>query len=311
VTATGIAGASPGSDPYTDSIPYTCGGLAKMGLWAVEEEPSEGPTPPPGSTITPPDKPGESPSTPITLGGDVLTQAVTMPDYTGDDRGEPLPGDRAAWDVVDYAALHARDLKDDAPVHHVPEGDASGDAPVWDGEQWVSTGVATQAELDTHEGEANPHGTELGDLADVDVATDPPEDGEGLVWDEAGGEWVPGSTGGVVSIDVTAGVSLAAGDMVNLYNDGGGKARLADASLSRPTHGFVDEAVTSGNTATVILVGVIEGLSGMTPGATQYLGDDGAATETAPTAGIVQEVGVAASATEMTFAPKHSVVLAT
>ena len=191
VTATGIAGGSPGSAPYTDSIPYTCGGLAKMGIWAVEEEPSEGPTPPPGSTITPPDKPGESPSTPITLGGDVLTQAVTMPDYTGDDRGEPLPGDRGAWDVVDYAALHARDLKDDAPVHHVPEGDASGDAPVWDGEQWVSTGVATQAELDTHEGEANPHGTELGDLADVDLTTDPPEDGEGLVWDEVAGEWVP------------------------------------------------------------------------------------------------------------------------
>ncbi len=310
-TPVGLAGSSPDSSPYTDSIPNTCGGVAIGGVAAVYEGPSEGPTPPGGSTITPPDKPGESPSTPITLGGDVLTQAVTMPDYTGDDRGEPLPGDRAAWDVVDYAARHARDLKDDAPRRHNPWPMAAGEAAVSDGDKLVATDVATQAELDAHEAEANPHGTEMGDLADVDLVTDPPEDGDGLVWDGTAGEWVPGSTGGVVSVEVIAGTNLGAGDLVNLYNNGGNKARLADAALSRVAHGFAKEAVGSGNTATVILVGVIEGLSGLTPGATQYLGDDGAATETAPTAGIVQEVGVAASATEMTFAPKHSIVLST
>ncbi|NLF03312.1 MAG: hypothetical protein GX601_20300, partial [Anaerolineales bacterium] len=239
-TPVGRAGANVSSSPYTDSIPEDRG--STVAIHVIYEAPSEGPTPPSGSTITPPDKPGEEPSTIITLGGEVLTQAVTMPDYDGDERGVPIQGDRAAWDVVDYAARHARDLKDAAPVHHVPEGDAAGDAPVWDGEQWVSTGVATQAELDSHEGEANPHGTELGDLADVDVATDPPEDGEGLVWDEAGGEWVPadvttladhdhsGDAGDGGTFDAANLTSGAATDGQVLTADGAGNAAWEDAT---------------------------------------------------------------------------------
>jgi len=35
VTASGIAGSSPGTSPYTDSIPYTCGGLAVGGIQAI------------------------------------------------------------------------------------------------------------------------------------------------------------------------------------------------------------------------------------------------------------------------------------
>lgn len=217
----GLAGPSPDTSPYTDSIPKTCGGIAIGGVAAVYEVPSEGPVPPEESTITPPEKPGGDPPTIITLGGDVLTHAVAMPDYEGDARGTPLAGDRSAWDVIGYAPRHARDLKDNAPRYHVPEGDAVGDAPVWDGGKWVAMDVATQAELDAHEGEANPHGTELGDLADVDVATTPPSDGDALVWDDVAGEWVPANL-----------VDQTAFDDHSARHENGGADEISVAGLS-------------------------------------------------------------------------------
>lgn len=66
-TVTGIAGANAGAAPYTDSIPYTCGVVAWMGIQAVD-------------TI-----------------GTVHTYAVAMPDYTGSERGTPMEGDRGSW----------------------------------------------------------------------------------------------------------------------------------------------------------------------------------------------------------------------
>ena len=108
--------------------------------------------------------------------------------------------------------------------------------------------------------------------------------------------------------------ALAAGDLVNLYDASGTpSARKADASNGRRAHGFVKDAVTSGANASVYLEGTISGKTGLTAGAPAYLAATaGALTATPPaTAGqIVQEVGVAISATEVTFEPQSPITLA-
>jgi len=109
--------------------------------------------------------------------------------------------------------------------------------------------------------------------------------------------------------------NLAAGDLVNIYDNGGTiNCRKADASNGRRAHGFVLASVTSPANATVYFEGTITGLTGLTPGATLYLSGAtaGAVTATAPStpAHIVQEIGAAASATEVTFEPQQPITLA-
>lgn len=103
---------------------------------------------------------------------------------------------------------------------------------------------------------------------------------------------------------IVASEALAAGDLVNIWNNAGARnVRKADASNARPAHGFVLTAVTSGQNATVYQQGENSSLSGLTPGALQFLGNSGAITTTAPTAAnsIVQEVGYALSTTAILF----------
>jgi hypothetical protein len=105
---------------------------------------------------------------------------------------------------------------------------------------------------------------------------------------------------------VAASETLAAGDQVNLWLDGGAlKTRKADATAAgKESHGFVEAGVTSGANATVIFDGTIPGLSGLTIGAKYFLGTTaGAIVATAPSAvgNVVQPVGVAASATELVY----------
>lgn len=100
--------------------------------------------------------------------------------------------------------------------------------------------------------------------------------------------------------------NLAAGDLVNLWDDSGTiKARKADATaVGKEADGFVSGAVTSGASATVILDGTIAGLSGLTIGAFYYLATTGGAiTAAAPSAtgNVYQPVGKAKSATELVF----------
>lgn len=94
--------------------------------------------------------------------------------------------------------------------------------------------------------------------------------------------------------------NLGAGDYVNIWNDGGTeKVRLADSTNSRDAHGFVKEAVTTGNDATVFFEGPNNNLSGLTPGARQYLAASGGTTETPPAAPanqIHQFLGIAVDA---------------
>lgn len=114
---------------------------------------------------------------------------------------------------------------------------------------------------------------------------------------------------------LAASENLAAGDLVNVWDDSGtAKARKADASSNaKQAHGFVLSSVTSGNNATVYMEGTITGLTSLTLGGNYFLSATaGGITTTAPsTAGyIVQQVGVAVSATELSFEPQQTVEVA-
>jgi hypothetical protein len=100
--------------------------------------------------------------------------------------------------------------------------------------------------------------------------------------------------------------AIAAGDFVNVFNNTGTRTvRKADASNNRPAHGYVLEATTSGQNATVYKTGGNSALSGLTPGQLRYLSPTtaGTSTATAPSAAghIIQCLGFAESATSIQF----------
>lgn len=111
---------------------------------------------------------------------------------------------------------------------------------------------------------------------------------------------------------VVAGEALTAGNLINIYSSASvPKARKANNTNGREAVGYVLEDVAQNDMATVYLNGKITGLSGLTIGATQYLGTSGAATATAPTASgsTLQEIGTALSATEIIFVPLTPILI--
>lgn len=109
--------------------------------------------------------------------------------------------------------------------------------------------------------------------------------------------------------------NLAAGDLVNIWNDSGTrKARKADASNGRRAMGFVLDSVTSPANATVYLSGDITGLTSITPGTIYYLSGTtaGASTSTSPTTAgqLSQEIGYGVSTTAVVFKPQQPITLA-
>jgi len=111
--------------------------------------------------------------------------------------------------------------------------------------------------------------------------------------------------------------TLAAGDLVNIWNDSGtAKARKADASggAAKAADGFVLAGFASAATATVYFDGTITGLSGLTGGTIYFLSGSSAGTPTATapstTAYNCQIVGKALSATELSFQPSDICILA-
>lgn len=120
---------------------------------------------------------------------------------------------------------------------------------------------------------------------------------------------------GADTASIAASENLAASDLVNVWNDSGTvKVRKADGtSEGKEANGFVLAGVTAPASATVYFGGQLTGLSGLTPGARQYLSTTpGARTETAPssTGNVVQCVGVAISATAISFELAEPVTLA-
>ena len=119
---------------------------------------------------------------------------------------------------------------------------------------------------------------------------------------------------GADTIALITSEAVAAGDFINVWNDGGtAKARKADATVEgKEAHGFVLTGVGSGVSATVYFEGQNNQLTGMTPGARQYLSTTaGARTESPPsTAGnVVLMLGNAINATTLNFEPKEPITL--
>lgn len=114
---------------------------------------------------------------------------------------------------------------------------------------------------------------------------------------------------------VVASEALAAGDLVNIWNDSGtAKVRKADASTSgKEAHGYVLAAVASSGSATVYFEATNTQCTGLTPGR-QYLSatTPGKSTGVAPTGSgqVVQMVGIATSATALNFQLELPITLA-
>lgn len=118
---------------------------------------------------------------------------------------------------------------------------------------------------------------------------------------------------GADTATITTSEALAAGDFVNVHNSSGPKVRKADATTAgKQAHGFVLASFGSGASAVVYFEGSNTSVTGKTPGATQFLGiTAGAAVEVAPSAAgnVVQEIGVAVSATVINFSGQRPVTL--
>ena len=112
---------------------------------------------------------------------------------------------------------------------------------------------------------------------------------------------------------ITASETLAAGDWVNVWSSSGAKVRKADATTAgKEAHGFVLAAVTSGNPATVYFEGTNTQVTGQTPGPVylQTTAGTGGATIPSASGNVVQQIGVAVSATAVNFERSVPVTLA-
>lgn len=120
---------------------------------------------------------------------------------------------------------------------------------------------------------------------------------------------------GADTASVVASETLAAGDLVNIWNNAGtANARKADASTSgKEAHGFVLAGFAAAAAATVYFEGTNTQQTGLTPGV-QFLSatTPGKATNTAPTGTgkVVQRVGLATSATSFNCEVSDPIVLA-
>lgn len=109
--------------------------------------------------------------------------------------------------------------------------------------------------------------------------------------------------------------NLAAGDLINVWDDAGtAKIRKADATAAgKEAMGFVQSAILSAASGTArIGNGVISGLAGLTIGANYYLSTTaGLYTTTAPSTvgNIIQKVGKAISATELSYVDDNTTIV--
>lgn len=119
---------------------------------------------------------------------------------------------------------------------------------------------------------------------------------------------------GADTASLPASEALAAGDLVNIWNDAGtAKVRRADAAMAgKEAHGFVLAAAGSGAQATVYFEGTNTQMTGLTPGALFLSVTAGKAQASAPAGAgqVVQRVGFAVSATALNFQSSQPVVLA-
>lgn len=144
----------------------------------------------------------------------------------------------------------------------------------------------------------------------------PQDDLAALAFSMAFSRRVP--TGGDATLSgllLPASENLASGALVNVWdNSGVASFRNANgATTGKKAHAFVLSAASSGAFVQGYSAGqVISGLSGLTPGATEYLAASAGATTETPlsTSGqLSQEVGVALSSSSMLFLPGPAIAL--
>lgn len=119
---------------------------------------------------------------------------------------------------------------------------------------------------------------------------------------------------GAETKNINATEALAAGDYVNIYDAGAGAfgVRKADATTAKPADGFVLAAVANAAAATVYTEGINNAVTGQTPGTVFLSTTAGRGGSTIPTVAgqIVQDIGIALSATEVAFSRTSPIVRA-
>jgi hypothetical protein len=112
---------------------------------------------------------------------------------------------------------------------------------------------------------------------------------------------------------VLASENLAAGDYVDVYDNGGtANVRKADATTDgKLCTGFVKAAFTSGNNATVYFDGINDQVTSQTVGPVYLQTTPGLGGATVPSTNgnVVQPIGWAVSATEVVFSPGESILI--
>jgi hypothetical protein len=112
---------------------------------------------------------------------------------------------------------------------------------------------------------------------------------------------------------ITTSEALSAGDFINVHDSTGVKVRKADATAEgKEAAGFVLSAASSGASALVYFEGTVTGLTGLTIGARYYLATTAGGVTATPPSGVgnvVQYLGVAVSATEISFEPGDPVTV--
>lgn len=156
------------------------------------------------------------------------------------------------------------------------------------------------------------------EFSPIDTSTGAGDAGKPIAADSAGkldSSFLPSGVGADTQV-IQASEALSAGNFVNIYDGGSGvfRCRKADASTTgKEANGFVLAAVSSGSNATVYPVGSANNqLSGLTPGK-YYLSTStpGGVQSTMPASGsghVMQELGVASSATTIVFSPKLAIL---
>ena len=106
-------------------------------------------------------------------------------------------------------------------------------------------------------------------------------------------------------LPVVASAAIAQGELVNFWDSSGPRVRLADQSDSRPAHGWAVADAAIGEVARVRLAGSAnDNFSGLTPGDTYYLAEDGTIDGDNSITPARQVVGVAANASTLIFLPE-------
>jgi hypothetical protein len=123
-----------------------------------------------------------------------------------------------------------------------------------------------------------------------------------------GRQGIAGPPGPGAEIEIyTAAVSIGGHRAVAL--DASGEIIYASSALNLSAIGIVRDAVTAGAEVAVYRAGRVAGFSGLTPGATYYLSAAGTLSLTPPASGVLQPLGIAASATEMLVDPDYPTFL--